>query len=123
MNDINTQTVNTTENTENYGGLPDFHVAMLKVGKDLLENAWEVREITAQRISEIMKRHHLGHYKPKEIRELWEYHHCYIHGANIQIEANEMPNPYRGPRHYLFTFKRHYFETQVQDVQPTQEAL
>jgi hypothetical protein len=123
MNDI-TQTVNTPADTENYRGLPDFHVAMLKAGKVLLGNAWEVREVTAQRIAGIMKRHHLGRYKPKEIRELWEYHHYYIHGANIQIEANEMPLPYRGPRHYLFTFKKHYLETQVQDVQPPQnEAL
>jgi hypothetical protein len=120
MNDI-TQTVNTPADTENYAGLPDFHVAMLKVGKVLLADSWEVREVTAQRISKIMTRHHFGRYKPKEIRELWEYHHYYIQGANIQIEASEMPIPYRGPRHYLFTFKKHDLDIEVAQIEPEGE--
>jgi hypothetical protein len=114
--DINTSNPSTNARgnvhpgAENNGGLPDFIVAMLRVGKLLTANSWEVREVTAKRISRIMERHKNDMpwiYKPKEICEKWEYYNCYIEGDGMKIEGAEVPIKYRSVPHYQFTFTKY----------------
>jgi hypothetical protein len=105
MNDIKTE----SSNSNSDAGLPEFIQAMLRVGKILLKDNWEMREVSPRRISKTMERHRKNMpwvYKPKEICEQWEYYNCYLEGAGLKIEASEVPIHYRGARHYQFTFTR-----------------
>jgi len=121
MDNTNVTNTQKTAHIRNNGGLPDFIVAMLGVGKILTANSWEVQEVSAQRISRIMKRKHIAQYKPKEICEKWEYYNCYIEDAEIKIEAVEVPIKYRSIPHYQFTFTK--FSPKVEMVSESKPDL
>ena len=103
--------------------LPQFIVAMLRVGQILTAKESIVREVTAEQISKIMNRNRntIPCFRPREIRESWEYYHCYQEGGGVQIEGYELPFAYRGPRHYHFTFSKLYTAEETQKMRQIQE--
>ena len=91
---------------------PCFVLAMLRVGRILTAKESVAREVTAQRVSRVMQRHHTNMpyvYQPKEIRENFKYYGSYLCGGGIQIEWYELPEERDGsPIWYHFTFSRIY---------------
>jgi len=86
---------------------PTFVLSMLRIGRVITAKEKWRSGITATQISKWMERAKVGEtYKGREIRENFEFYNLWLTGGGIQISAQEMDVPYRGPRQYYFTFTR-----------------
>jgi hypothetical protein len=100
---------------------PDFELAMLRIGRILTAKQDVRREIRAEYISKLMKKHRKEMpwvYTGREIREKFQPL-GYLAGGGIQIEISELPFKYRGAPHYHFTFTKFYLREPQSQVQET----
>ena len=99
--------------------LPTFILSMLRVAQIVTATEREKRELTAAQINKLMVKHRLKLprvYTPKQIRQEWEFHRCYLEGGGVKIESTEIRPGNRGPGDYVFDFCRLFTAEEIKEM-------